>query len=71
MRAVFCAALLALSAPVAQADDAEVVRTWDAAQVWLPNTVADTSIVALASTEPPRAVVLYAHGCDGLSRITR
>jgi dienelactone hydrolase len=55
---------------VAQADDSEVARTWEAAQVWLPGTLNATSVDALDEIEPPRAIVLYAHGCDGLSRIT-
>lgn len=70
MRTGLRALLLALCASVAQADDAEVARTWDAAQVWLPGTVNATSVDALAGVEAPRAVVLYAHGCDGPSRIT-
>jgi dienelactone hydrolase len=70
VRAVLCAAVLALGAPVAQADVAELARTWEAAQVWLPDTVAHTSVAALADAQTPRAVVLYAHGCDGLGRIT-
>lgn len=64
------ALLLALCAGVARAGDPEVMRTWQAAQVWLPGTVSPVSVDALAQAAPPRAVVLYAHGCDGPSRIT-
>ncbi|WP_281966904.1 dienelactone hydrolase family protein [Roseovarius nanhaiticus] len=70
MKAVLCAALFCLGAGVVHANDTEVARTWEAAQVWLPGTVNATSIEALDEGETPRAVVLYAHGCDGLSRIT-
>ncbi|MEI4263964.1 hypothetical protein [Roseovarius sp. D0-M9] len=62
--------LLALCTSAAQANDADVARTWDAAQVWLPGRANATSVDALADVEPPRAAFLYAHGCDGLSRIT-
>ncbi|MFX0546670.1 dienelactone hydrolase family protein [Roseovarius sp. S1116L3] len=65
-----CALLLAVCASAAQANVADVARTWTAAQVWLPGTVNATSVDALNEVETPRAVVLYAHGCDGLSRIT-
>ncbi|MFX0540484.1 dienelactone hydrolase family protein [Roseovarius sp. S4756] len=64
------ALLLALCASSAQAENAEVTRTWDAAQVWLPGTVNATTVDALDEADAPRATVLYAHGCDGLSRIT-
>ncbi|MCC5970150.1 MAG: hypothetical protein JJU15_09380 [Pararhodobacter sp.] len=52
-------------------DPAELARSWNGARVWLPdapNYAAD--VQALDSTEVTGAVVLYAHGCDGLSRIT-
>ncbi len=70
MRAALRALMLVLCTSAAQADDAEVARTWDAAQVWLPGTVNATSVAVLDEAEKPNAVVLYAHGCDGLSRIT-
>lgn len=70
MRAAVFAALLLLSAVSARAGGDEVARTWDAAQVWLPGTVTAVSVDALEGAEVPRGVVLYAHGCDGPSRIT-
>ncbi|PVA11991.1 hypothetical protein DC366_03480 [Pelagivirga sediminicola] len=70
MRAAIVALFLALLAPAARADNAELARTWQGARVWLPGTVQDTRVAALPDSPAPRAVVLYAHGCNGLSRIT-
>lgn len=49
----------------------ELIRTWDNARVWLPQEpVRATGVAALAAADIPGAVILYAHGCDGLTRIT-
>lgn len=53
------------------ADPAELARSWNGARVWLPDAPNHaTDVQALDSAELPGAIVLYAHGCDGLSRIT-
>ncbi len=72
MRLACLAALLISLTGTASAGDknAELARTWNAAQVWLPGEVAAVSVDAIPSAPPPRAIVLYAHGCDGPSRIT-
>lgn len=52
-------------------DPAELVRTWAGARVWLPQEPNNTTgVQALEMASGARAVVIYAHGCDGLSRIT-
>lgn len=52
-------------------DPAELARTWQGARVWLP-TAPDraTGVQALDDPAGAASVVLYAHGCDGLSRIS-
>lgn len=80
-RRALLAALLALpiaALPIAArafaetaTDPAELARSWNGARVWLPqapNRAAD--VQALETAQDLRGVVLYAHGCDGLSRIS-
>jgi len=66
------------SAPFARADEAELQRTWDAARVYLPAATPAGFVEAgvdniddrLDPETPPVALIVYAHGCNGLSRIT-
>ena len=52
-------------------DPAELARTWEGARVWLPQEpVRAVGVAALGEADIPGAVILYAHGCDGLTRIT-
>ncbi len=52
-------------------DPVELARTWAGARVWLPQDPnSTTGVQALEMATGVRAVVIYAHGCDGLSRIT-
>lgn len=52
-------------------DPADLARTWNAAKVWLPQEPARASGVAdLAEAQIPGVIILYAHGCDGITRIT-
>jgi len=52
-------------------DPAELARSWNNARVWLPDDPRHaTGVQALESAAVPGAVVIYAHGCDGLSGIT-
>lgn len=68
--------LLAMPASADTDDDpAELARTWADARVYLPEdgVVRHTTTEDLErwfETHTVPAVVLYAHGCDGLSRIT-
>ncbi len=71
--------LLLLASPCARSADAELQRTWDKAWVFAPATSSigykrlDTAGLTayLASLpSPPTVVVVYAHGCDGLSEIS-
>lgn len=79
------AAVLALAALVVAASNGlateqeELERTWDKAWVYAPDrsetgyrtmTTADLGAYAPAGPSRPAAVVLYAHGCDGLGRIS-
>lgn len=55
----------------------EVQRTWDAAWVFVPAEGAAgyarrgvAELAAHLAASPPRALVVYAHGCDGLSEIS-
>ena len=75
LRAALVAAAVAVSAQPVLAETAndptELARTWDAARVWLPQQPASASSVAeLEEANVPGAIVLYAHGCDGITRIT-
>ncbi|MBW8636589.1 dienelactone hydrolase family protein [Hoeflea sp. WL0058] len=67
-----------VSVSFARADEAELQRTWDAARVYLPaatpagfveSGVGDID-ARIDPESPPVAVIVYAHGCSGLSRIT-
>lgn len=70
--AIALMALMGLPALSDTADNpAELARSWLGARVWLPDDPNHaTDVHALNGAELPGAVVLYAHGCDGLSRIT-
>jgi dienelactone hydrolase len=68
-----------LSAHAGTGEESELARTWNAARIYVPatsaagyHTVSSGEMnAAIASSEPPPAgIVLYAHGCDGLSGIT-
>jgi len=71
--------LLACTVAAAASDKAELQRTWQSAWVFVP-AANETGYSRVAATElddylagrerRPRAVILYAHGCDGLSGIT-
>jgi hypothetical protein len=59
--------------------DADLRRTWEGAWVYLPasngagyrQTITDDLPTALRSLrEKPHGIILYAHGCDGLSEIS-
>ncbi len=71
------AALLA-GATIARAETGELERTWNGARVYAPaatsagyRMIGAGEIEAAATVEAaPKAVILYAHGCSGLSRIT-
>jgi dienelactone hydrolase len=72
-------AALCSQAVAAGLDDGELERTWQASRVYLPSpestgfrTAGIGEIEALSAPDirTARAVVVYAHGCDGLSRIT-
>ena len=67
IRAALLMLMLAAGAATAQS---EVDRTWQQAQVWLPGTDTAITPAGLPADIQTRAVVLYAHGCDGLGRIT-
>lgn len=70
MRVVVSLMLWLVFAATARADDAaDLARTWDAAQVWLPGTVQPVTPADLPAATDAAAVVLYAHGCDGPGRI--
>ncbi|GKX35866.1 MAG: hypothetical protein MnENMB40S_34840 [Rhizobiaceae bacterium MnEN-MB40S] len=66
------------SAPITRADEADLQRTWDAARVYLPAATSAGFVEAgvgdigdrLDPESPPTALIVYAHGCSGLSRIT-
>ncbi|MEO4041101.1 dienelactone hydrolase family protein [Hoeflea sp. CAU 1731] len=74
--ALFLAMVLSISS--ARADEAELQRTWDAARGYLPSTTPAGFVEAGVSDiedridphSPPVALIVYAHGCSGLSRIT-
>ncbi len=74
--ALFLAMVLSISS--ARADETELQRTWDAARVYLPSTTPAGFVEAGVSDiedridpqSPPVALIVYAHGCSGLSRIT-
>lgn len=83
LHALAAAIAILLSAGAAAADSgedpAELERTFQAARVYLPAAsspgvrqvdVATLTGDGLAESDPPKAVIVYAHGCDGLSRIT-
>jgi dienelactone hydrolase len=58
-------------APAGTAEDpAELARTWEGARVWLPDAPTKATGIKALNDAESRAIVLYAHGCDGLSRIT-
>jgi dienelactone hydrolase len=72
-------AALLFGAALAFADDGELARTWQAARVYVPSeTPAGSRIIETGeideafdtSSADPAAVILYAHGCSGLNRIT-
>lgn len=82
LHALLAAVALLLGAGAAAADSgedlAELERTFQAARVYLPVSsspgVRQVDVAALTGDglpegDPPRAVIVYAHGCDGLSRI--
>ena len=54
-------------------DPAELQRTWEAAWVFLPSDAAAgyrrTTVAALGAVPAEAAIVLYAHGCDGLGEM--
>ncbi|WP_209427546.1 hypothetical protein, partial [Pararhodobacter sp. SW119] len=75
LSAALVAAAIAVSAQPALPDTAdnpaELARTWNAARVWLPREPGRaTGIAELAKAEVSGLIVLYAHGCDGITRIT-
>ncbi len=51
-------------------DPSELTLTWEGARVWLPDAPTEANGVQALKDARGSAVVLYAHGCDGLSRIT-
>ena len=59
--------MLSIGAAIAQS---EVERTWQQAQIWLPGTLNAVTPADIPADTQAKAVVLYAHGCDGPSRIT-
>lgn len=63
------AILLGLAAAPASAQS-DLERTWGAAQVWLPGMVVAVSPADIPANLGARAAVVYAHGCEGPSRIT-
>ncbi|MGE4328264.1 MAG: hypothetical protein AB7E21_19455 [Pseudodonghicola sp.] len=72
-----CALLCALCLGTMARAESELSRTWDAAWVFAPSagtagyrrlSVAD--LPAALTDRAPRALVVYAHGCDGLSEIS-
>lgn len=83
LQALLAAVVLFWGAGTAASDSgedlAELERTFLAARVYLPVPsspwVRQVDVAALMrdglpAGDPPKAVILYAHGCDGLSRIT-
>lgn len=78
LKALVVTVALALAAgAAARAAETEVQRTWEAAWVFAPEEgaagYARLSVAELAgylATASPRALVVYAHGCDGLSEIS-
>lgn len=76
-KALAFAFALALGGGTGAQAGTEVQRTWDGAWVFAPNkgaagyqrlTVAE--LAEQLAGDPPRALVVYAHGCDGLSEIS-
>jgi dienelactone hydrolase len=65
-----CSATAALADPAA-----EVGRTWEGALIYAPTAAEPTQMAQATalrwlSEHPDTAVVVYAHGCDGISKIT-
>ena len=77
-RGLGVAAMLA-GATFARAGSGELERTWNAARVYVPAATSagyrmigagEIDETATAGDAVPKAVIVYAHGCSGLNRIT-
>ncbi len=65
-----CTAATAIADPAA-----EIMRTWEGALIYAPTTaeprqMSQDTALSWLSEHPDAAVVVYAHGCDGISKIT-
>lgn len=71
-----CALLLVAGLATADTTMDDVARTWDGALIYAPGAegprkMASADLPEWLSGHPETPVVVYAHGCDGISKITR